>query len=124
MFRSNQPKHRDVKEIKAFIRASCVERVVDSLDRIGVTGVSIIEVEGLGSLADPRGAQYSVQTAERTSRIVKAELVCRDADLHRIIETLRSAAYSGQPGDGIIYASTVEHAVKVRTGAIGEEGLL
>lgn len=112
-----------MKEIKAFIRASCVERVVGSLDGIGVSGISIIEVEGLGNLADPKGARYSVQTSERTSRIVKAELVCRDDDLHRIIETLRTAAYSGQPGDGIIYASTVEHAVKVRTGAIGERGL-
>jgi nitrogen regulatory protein PII len=112
-----------MKEVKAFIRVSNAEAVIDGPETLGIDGVTLIDVMGLGTLADPRSARYSVRTVERYSDLVKAELVCSDDDVHRIVETLRSAAFTGQPGDGIVYVSSVDMAVKVRTGAVGEAGL-
>jgi nitrogen regulatory protein P-II 1 len=74
-------------------------------------------------LAEPQTAKYSIKCVERYSDVAKLEVVCRDDDVHRIVEIIRAKAYSGMRGDGIIFVSPVEMAVKIRSGAVGEEGL-
>jgi nitrogen regulatory protein P-II 1 len=112
-----------MKEVKAYVRCKKVETVIEALEDAGIDGITLIDVMGLGLLADPDTAKYSIKCVERYSDVAKLEVVCRDDDVHRIVEVIRKEAYSGIRGDGIIFVSPVEMAVKIRSGAVGEEGL-
>lgn len=112
-----------MKEIKAYVRCEKVDEVIDALERAGIEGITVIDVMGLGLLADPRSAKYSMECVERYSKVAKLEVVSRDNDVHRILEIVRKNAYTGTRGDGLIFVTSVEMAVKVRTGALGEAGL-
>jgi nitrogen regulatory protein P-II 1 len=112
-----------MKEIKAFIRSAKAETVLSALESVGIDGSTLIDVMGLGAFADSRSAKYSVNTVTRFSQMAKIEVVCCDEDVHRVVEVLRSAAHTGLRGDGIIYVSHVDMAVKIRTGAVGADSL-
>ncbi|WP_456429794.1 P-II family nitrogen regulator [Rhodocaloribacter sp.] len=112
-----------MKEVKAYLRCPKVETVIEALEENGITGITVIDVMGLGQLADPHASKYSIKCVERYSDVAKLEVVCRDEDVHRIVELIRKNAYTGLPGDGIIFVSPVEMAVKIRTGAVNEVGL-
>jgi nitrogen regulatory protein P-II 1 len=113
-----------MKEIKAYIRCSKAEEVIQALEEIGITGVTLIDVMGMGNrLADDHESKYSISCVEKYSKVAKLEIVCADDKLHQIVEIIREKAYTGLKGDGIIFVSSVEMAVNIRTGAIGEEGL-
>lgn len=112
-----------MKEVKAYLRCQKVEHVLEALEEKGIDGVTLIDVMGLGPLADPQSSKYSIACVEKYSDVAKLEVVCRDEDLHDVVRTIRKAAFTGLKGDGIIFVSPVEMAVKIRTGAVGEEGL-
>lgn len=112
-----------MKEVKAYVRCQKVEGVIEALDEAGISGTTLIDVMGTGLLADPQRSKYSIKYVERYSQVAKLEVVCRDDDVHHIVEIIRSNAYSGMAGDGIIFVSPVEMAVKIRSGSIGETGL-
>ncbi len=112
-----------MKEVKAFVRCQKVETVFEALDEAGIDGVTLIDVLGIGSYSDPKTEKYSFACVEKYSDVAKLELVCSDADVHRIVEIIRTTAYSGMKGDGIVFVSPVDMAVKIRTGAVGEDGL-
>lgn len=108
-----------MKEIKAYVRVSLVHEVVKSLENMGFNSMTIIDVSALGRLADPSRARYSMEYIEKYSKVAKIELVCSVEDAPRIVDVIRIHACTHQHGDGIIFVSPVERAVKVRT---GEEG--
>lgn len=112
-----------MKEIKAYIRCQKAEEVIDALEKIGIEGITLIDVMGVGRLADPQTAKYSIKCVEKYSEVGKLEVVCSDEDVHKIVETIRKQAYTGMKGDGIIFVSSVDMAIKIRTGAVGEEAL-
>lgn len=112
-----------MKEVKAYVRCQKVESVITSLKEEGIDGVTLIDVLGIGSYSDPKTEKDSFECVEKYSDIAKLELVCRDADVHRIVEILRTTAYSGMKGDGIVFVSPVDMVIKIRTGAVGEDGL-
>ena len=112
-----------MKEIKAYIRCQKAEEVLDALNDIGIADVTLIDVMGVGALADPKTAKYSIKCVEKYSDVAKLEAVCQDSDLKKIVETIRQTAYTGMKGDGMIYVSPVEMAVKIRTGAKNEKAL-
>ena len=98
-----------MKEIKAFIRTSKVETVLDGLHEIGVDALTIIDVMALGrGMLDPKHYKYSIECVDRYSRIAKLEIVCADDDLEDIIEVVRSRAYSAQSDDGLVSGSSRE----------------
>lgn len=112
-----------MKEVKAYVRCLKVEEVLDALEEVGIHGSTLVDVMGLGVLADPVRSKYSVKYVERFSAVAKLEIVCRDEDVHRTVETIREKAYTGMSGDGMVFVSPVEMAIKIRTGAIGDDGL-
>ncbi len=112
-----------MKEIKAYIRCRKAEEVVNALEDTGIRGMTLIDVMGVGQLADPNTAKYSVRCVEKFSEISKLEIVCRDEMVQRILEIVRQTAFTGMNGDGMIYVTPVEMAVKIRNGAVGEEAL-
>lgn len=113
-----------MKEVKAYLRCQKVEEVIEALEKTGVSGITLIDVMGLGALSDPHAAKYSVECVKRYSDVAKLEVVCRDEDVHDVLRTISDVAYTGRKGDGMIFVSPVEMAMKIRTGAVGEEGLL
>ncbi len=113
-----------MKAVKAFIRCRKAEEVIAKLEEIGLTDITLIDVMGVGQhLTDKDKAKYSVSCVEKYSQVAKLEIVCRDEMVHQAVEAIRATAYTGMKGDGMIYVMPVEMAVKIRTGAVGEEAL-
>ena len=112
-----------MKEIKAFIRTEKAEETVHILEKAGIYDLIVIDVMALGKRTDPNDLKFSMELVEKYTKVAKLELVCMDDRVHEIVEILRRSAYTGRSGDGIIYVSPVEMAIKIRTGAVGESGL-
>lgn len=113
-----------MKEVKAFIRTEKAEQVVEALENLGVADITLIEVMGVGRhMADPNESKFSIKIINKYCDLAKIETVCKSENVHLVVETIRKVAYSSMKGDGMIYVTPVEMAVKIRTGAVGEEAL-
>ncbi len=113
-----------MKEIKAYVRCTKVDEVILALKEAGFHNMTVIDVMALGrGMVDKHHYKYSIECIDRYSTIAKVEIVSRDKDSDKIIEIIRKAAYSGESGDGLILASSVETAVKIRSGKTGAEAL-
>ncbi len=108
-----------MKEIKAYVRKSCVKDVIEALENAGFNCVSLLDVPGLGLLSDPEKRQYSTEIFKSYSIVVKIEIACKNEDADRVVEIIKTQGRTQHPGDGIILVSPVDRAVKIRT---GEEG--
>lgn len=110
-----------MKEIKAYIKCSRVERVVPGLEEIGVENMTVIDVMALGKgMVGYDQHQYPIEVMNRYSDVAKLEIICVEKDVDDIIEVIRSCSYSGKRGDGVIFVSDVSQAIKIRTGETGE----
>jgi nitrogen regulatory protein P-II 1 len=107
-----------MKEIKAFVRRSHIQEVVDALENAGFNCMSVLDVPGLGLLSDPKKFKYSSEFI-KYSTVVKIELACKNEDVDRAVEIIKTTARTQHAGDGIILVSPVDRAIKIRT---GEEG--
>jgi len=109
-----------MKQIKAYIRTEKVEEVDRALERAGVAGFTAIEVMALGRARAPEHESFSIDYADRVSPVTKLEIVCTDADLDMLVEVISKSAFTGHPGDGMIFVSDVGAAIKIRTGEYGD----
>lgn len=108
--------------IKAYVRPETVNRVVHALDGEGIGHVTATHVRSLGHAGvgvDPKHRDLSVESGTWYTEMVKLEVVCTERDLDQLLTVIREAGRTGQPGDGIVFVTRIERAVKVRT---GEEG--
>lgn len=114
-----------MKEIKAYFRPACIDAVVDALKQAGAKDLTIIRVDALGPLADTSANEHHLirKYANKYSTIVKLELVCRQKNVARFVETIRQHAHTGEHGDGRIFVSPVEQAINIRSGETGTEAL-
>lgn len=112
-------------ETKAFIRVNMVDKVIQALEGAGISNITVIDVRSIwfGKAGAARETHYSLELAARYMNVAKVETLVRDADGERVIELIRSAAHTGRPGDGMIYALPVSRAVHVRTGRRNEDAL-
>jgi nitrogen regulatory protein P-II 1 len=112
-----------MKKIEAIIQPHKLDEVKDALIAIGVSGMTIAEVRGHGRQKGHtevyRGAEYKVDLLPK----VKIEVVVADATAISVVETLMTAARSGKIGDGKIFVSTIEDAVRIRNGEHGDVAL-
>jgi nitrogen regulatory protein P-II 1 len=112
-----------MKKIEAFVRPHLVEEIHTALSGVGVKGLSVLEARGFGQQKGHtefyRGAEYKVAFVNK----VKVECIVADADVERVIEALTTTAHTGSVGDGKIFVSTVEDAIRIRTGESGEAAL-
>jgi nitrogen regulatory protein P-II 1 len=113
-----------MKEVKAYIRCRKAESVMKALEEIGIRDITLIDVMGVGQLVDPHSAKYSIKCVEKYSDVEKLEVVCNEDNVSKVLETIRKKAYTGLKGDGIIFVSPVDIALKIRTGSSGPESLL
>jgi nitrogen regulatory protein PII len=112
-----------MKEIKAYVRAERISHVIRELKYAGIHEMNIINVMALTEQIRPEDLELSIELTSTYAKMVKIEIVAPAVRAVKITETIREAAHTGKPGDGIIYISTVGDAVKVRTGETGPEAL-
>ncbi len=112
-----------MKEIKAYVRVSVLNEVVQALESAGYKSMIIIDVSALGSLADPKESAYSIEFVQKYSKVARIELVCDNSDAEQVVEIIKARGCTHQHGDGIIFVSDIERAIKIRTGEQGEKVL-
>jgi nitrogen regulatory protein PII len=112
-----------MKQIVAIIKPFKLDDVRESLSEVGVAGMTVCEVKGFGRQKGHtelyRGAEYVVDFVPK----MKIEMVVDDDAVDRAIEAINNAARTGKFGDGKIFVTTVEQAVRIRTGETGSEAL-
>jgi len=109
-----------MKRIEAIIRPTQLTQVCASLDKVGCSGITISDVEGHGTQKGIerkfRGIMYKVPLVEK-KRVV---LVVKDNEVDRIMKAIREAVCTGEIGDGKIFVSSMDDAMRIRTGETGE----
>lgn len=109
-----------MKKIEAIIKPFKLEEVKDALGEIGVEGMTVTEVKGFGRQKGHteiyRGSEYTVDFLPK----IKIELVIGDEKLDEAIGVIVKAAKTGKIGDGKVFVSSVEEAVRIRTEEKGE----
>ena len=112
-----------MKKIEAIIRHYKLEDVKNALTALGIHGMTVTEVRGFGRQKGHtelyRGAEYVVDFLPK----VKLEIVVKEDDLERCIETITNAARTGKIGDGKIFITSVERVVRIRTGETDNDAI-
>ncbi|MEL6377059.1 MAG: P-II family nitrogen regulator [Pseudomonadota bacterium] len=112
-----------MKKVEAIIKPFKLDEVKEALQEVGVQGLSVIEVKGFGRQKGHtelyRGAEYVVDFLPK----VKIDVVIDDDQLESAIEAIVEAAKTDKIGDGKIFVSTIEQAIRIRTGETGPEAL-
>ncbi|QPQ55090.1 P-II family nitrogen regulator [Allosphingosinicella flava] len=112
-----------MKKIEAIIKPFKLDEVKEALHDIGVSGMTVLEAKGFGRQKGHtelyRGAEYVVDFLPK----VKLEVVVDDALADRVVEAIETAARTGRIGDGKIFVSHVEQAVRIRTGERGPDAI-
>ena len=112
-----------MKKIEAIIKPFKLDEVKEALQEIGIQGLSVIEVKGFGRQKGHtelyRGAEYVVDFLPK----VKIEVALDDNQVEPAIAAIIEAAKTDKIGDGKIFVSTIEQAIRIRTGESGSEAL-
>ena len=112
-----------MKKIEAIIKPFKLDEVKEALQDIGIQGLSVLEAKGFGRQKGHtelyRGAEYVVDFLPK----VKIEVVVDDSMVDQVTDAIISAAKTGKIGDGKIFVTHVEHAVRIRTGEDGPDAL-
>ncbi|HAD25679.1 MAG TPA: P-II family nitrogen regulator [Alphaproteobacteria bacterium] len=112
-----------MKKIEAIIKPFKLDEVKEALHEIGLQGITVTEAKGFGRQKGHtelyRGAEYVVDFLPK----IKLEIVLSDDMVERAIEAIRSSAHTGKIGDGKLFVSNIEDALRIRTGETGDEAL-
>ncbi|MBM3514505.1 MAG: P-II family nitrogen regulator [Alphaproteobacteria bacterium] len=112
-----------MKKIEAIIKPFKLDEVKEALHEVGLQGITVTEAKGFGRQKGHtelyRGAEYVVDFLPK----VKIEIVLDDAMLDRAIEAIQKAAHTGRIGDGKIFVSSIEDAIRIRTGERGGDAV-
>ena len=112
-----------MKKIEAIIKPFKLDEVKEALHEVGIQGITVLEAKGFGRQKGHtelyRGAEYMVDFLPK----VKIEVVVMEQMADQVIEAIQSAAQTGRIGDGKIFISTIDEAIRIRTGEKGEEAI-
>jgi nitrogen regulatory protein PII len=112
-----------MKMVMAIFKPFKLDEVRDALTGLGIQGLTVSEVKGFGRQKGQteiyRGAEYAVSFLPK----VKIEVVIEDGLVERTVDAIRKAAGTGKIGDGKIFVTSVEQAVRIRTGESGADAL-
>ena len=115
--------NRAMKKIEAIIKPFKLDEVKEALQEVGIQGITVTEAKGFGRQKGHtelyRGAEYVVDFLPK----VKLEVVLEDQLVERAVEAIEQAARTGRIGDGKIFVSAVEEAIRIRTGEKGAEAV-
>lgn len=112
-----------MKKVEAIVRHFKLEDIKNALTEAGVNGMTVTEVRGYGRQKGHtevyRGTEYNVDFVPK----VKVEVICADNNLQVVVDTILRAGQTGQIGDGKIFITNLENAIRIRTGESGEEAI-
>jgi len=112
-----------VKRIEAIIKPFKLDEVKESLHEVGVSGITVTEAKGFGRQKGHtelyRGAEYVVDFLPK----VKLEVIVTDSQAEQVVEAIASAAKTGRIGDGKIFVSPIESALRIRTGEQDDDAI-
>ena len=112
-----------MKKIEAIIKPFKLDDVKDRLREIGVQGMTVYEVKGFGRTGGKkevyRGSAYVVDFVPK----VQVEIVVKDSLVHQVIEAIMGGGRTGQIGDGKVFVTPIESAVRIRTGETDSDAL-
>ena len=112
-----------MKKIEAIIKPFKLDDVKEALQDVGLQGITVTEAKGFGRQKGHtelyRGAEYVVDFLPK----VKIEIVIPDDLVERAVDAIRKAAQTGRIGDGTIFVSNVEEAIRIRTGETGLDAI-
>jgi nitrogen regulatory protein P-II 1 len=112
-----------MKKIEAYIQPFKLDEVKEALMEAGLTGISVTEIKGFGRQKGHtelyRGSEYRVDFLPK----IKLEIVVRRDEVDGVVETIATHARTGEVGDGKIFVTPVEDAIRIRTGESGESVL-
>ena len=112
-----------MKKIETIIKPFKLDEVKDALNAMGVTGMTIMEVKGFGRQRGHkeiyRGTEYQVDFVPK----IKINVIVDEAVAEKVVGTIAKTAKTGKIGDGKIFVSTIDEAIRIRTGETGVEAL-
>ncbi len=112
-----------MKKVEAIIKPFKLDEVKDKLNELGVQGITVTEVKGFGRQKGHtelyRGAEYVVDFLPK----IKMEIVLADSQAEDVVSGIVKAAQTGRIGDGKIFITNLEEAVRIRTGERGEDAI-
>ncbi|HVX97151.1 MAG TPA: P-II family nitrogen regulator [Polyangia bacterium] len=112
-----------MKRIEAIIKPYKLDEVKSRLRELGVSGMTVSEVKGFGRTGGRtevyRGSAYVVDFVPK----MKLEVIIKDSLVHDVVEAITAAARTGKIGDGKIFVTTIDEAVRIRTGERGEDAV-
>lgn len=112
-----------MKKIEAIIKPFKLDEVKEALHEVGLQGITVTEAKGFGRQKGHtelyRGAEYVVDFLPK----IKIEIVLEENLVERAIEAIQKSAHTGRIGDGKIFVSSVEDAIRIRTGEKGAEAI-
>ena len=108
-----------MKKIEAIIKPFKLDEVKEALHEVGIQGITVLEAKGFGRQKGHtelyRGAEYVVDFLPK----VKIEVVVEDGTAERVVEAIKAASQTGRIGDGKIFISSIDEAIRSRTGETG-----
>jgi len=112
-----------MKKIEAIIKPFKLDEVKESLNEIGIHGITVTEVKGFGRQKGHtelyRGAEYVVDFLPK----IKIEIIVKDSLVEKVIETIQESAKTGRIGDGKIFVLPIDEVMRIRTGERGENAI-
>ena len=112
-----------MKKIEAIIKPFKLDEVKEALHEVGIQGITVLEAKGFGRQKGHtelyRGAEYVVDFLPK----IKIEVVVDDSQAEQVTEAIQNAAKTGRIGDGKIFISTVDEAIRIRTGETGADAV-
>ena len=112
-----------LKKIEAIVREDKVNDVKDALAEVGIVGLNMFEVRGHGRQGGiqlvGRAGVYQVTMLPK----IQINIVLNERNLDEALEVILKSAYTGEPGDGIIFVTPVEDVIRVRTRERGEQAM-
>lgn len=112
-----------MKKVEAIFRDEKMSAVKEALKELGVAGMTVTEVKGHGTQKGItevyRGRSYTIDLLSK----IKIEVVVDDKDVKKVTDAICETARTGSIGDGKIFVSNVEDAIRIRTGETGEKAI-
>jgi nitrogen regulatory protein PII len=115
--------YADMKKIEAIIKPFKLEEVKDALAEVGIEGMTVSEVKGFGRQKGHteiyRGSEYTVDFLPK----IKIEVVLGDGQVTQAVDAIVKAAKTGKIGDGKVFVSSIDNAIRIRTEETGEQAV-
>ncbi len=120
---TKKEERKQMKMITCITRPEKLEQITTTLDKLHIVGMTVTDVRGFGrqkgQVEHYRGGEYTIRFISK----VKIDIVVQDEDVKKVLDAVGNAARTSNVGDGKIFVTPVENAMRIRTGEVGTSAL-